>query len=426
MAKSDQLQFRDLSLSLKHDLLAKKLIQTENILLIQDLDGVCMGLVKDPLARIIDWQYILAAKKLENHFFVLTNGEHIGKRGINSIVEKAAPNSSEIREKGYYLSGLGAGGVQWQDCYGRIEHPGVSPQELKFLAAIPEVVKLKLQEFCQQYCNFLSSEEINQLIETVVLDNFASPTVNLNVFYEQLKANPEIYLSLQKFVANLMNQLLKDADNQGLTDSFFIHYAPNLGRDDQGLEILRPATYNDSGTTDFQFMLTGAVKEAGVLFILNHYYFLQTKKYPLGADFSVRKAPKNHQDLLNLIKDNFDLNLMPFIMGVGDTVTSKVIENNGKKEIKRGGSDRNFLQLIQDIGQEFNHDNVIVYIDSSAGEVKNRKPLKIITENGLKKVIEGPGDVRDQNDPLKLNVVFPDGYQQYLQFFQQVANNRSY
>ena len=100
--------------------------------------------------------------------------------------------------------------------------------------------------------------------------------------------------------------------------------------------------------------------------------------------------------------------------------------NKGKKEIKRGGSDRNFLQLIQDIGRECNHDNVIVYIDSSAGEVKNRKPLKIITENGLKKVIEGPGDVRDQNDPLKLNIVFPDGYQQYLQFFQQVANNRSY
>jgi glucosylglycerol 3-phosphatase len=41
-------------------------------------------------------------------------------------------------------------------------------------------------------------------------------------------------------------------------------------------------------------------------------------------------------------------------------------------------------------------------------------------------VIEGPGDVRDQTDPLKLNIVFPRGYQQYLQFFQQVANNRDY
>jgi len=79
-------KFRDLSLSVEHELLAQKLIKTKNKLIIQDLDGVCMGLVKNPLDRVIDWQYVMATKKLENHFFVLTNGEHIGLRGVNKII----------------------------------------------------------------------------------------------------------------------------------------------------------------------------------------------------------------------------------------------------------------------------------------------------------------------------------------------------
>ncbi|MEA5470090.1 glucosylglycerol 3-phosphatase, partial [Spirulina sp. 06S082] len=41
------------SFSLKHDELAQVLTQTKNLLIIQDLDGVCMGLVKDPLTRVI-------------------------------------------------------------------------------------------------------------------------------------------------------------------------------------------------------------------------------------------------------------------------------------------------------------------------------------------------------------------------------------
>lgn len=61
----------------------------------------------------------------------------------------------------------------------------------------------------------------------------------------------------------LMNDLLEKAGQQGLDNSFFVHYAPNLGRDNVGKEIVRFATAKDSGTTDFQFMVCGAVKEAG-------------------------------------------------------------------------------------------------------------------------------------------------------------------
>lgn len=87
------------SLSLNHDLCAEKLINTKNKLIIQDLDGVCMGLVKNPLHRVIDFNYVKAARNLHNHFYVLTNGEHIGKFGVNHIIEKSAPNPEIVKKK---------------------------------------------------------------------------------------------------------------------------------------------------------------------------------------------------------------------------------------------------------------------------------------------------------------------------------------
>ena len=80
-------------LSLNHEKLANLLINTDNFLIIQDLDGVCMGLVKDPLTREIDPEYVQATQQLDGHFYVLTNGEHIGTRGVNSIIEKARVNN---------------------------------------------------------------------------------------------------------------------------------------------------------------------------------------------------------------------------------------------------------------------------------------------------------------------------------------------
>ena len=116
---------------------------------------------------------------------------------------------------------------------------------------------------------------------------------------------------------------------------------------------------------------------------------------------------------------------MPRIIGVGDTVTSTMFVEDGQAVAKRGGSDRNFLHLVQDIGRQFNTGNVVTYVDSSGGELKNRKALKIEQQGGRSMVVEGPGDPRDTTDPLTLNVVFPDGYQQYCQAFQTAAAQRS-
>jgi glucosylglycerol 3-phosphatase len=179
-------------------------------------------------------------------------------------------------------------------------------------------------------------------------------------------------------------------------------------------------------------MLRGAIKEVGVLMILNHYYYYRTGNYPLGENFNVRQAPGKHQELVDLIKANFEPQEMPTIVGVGDTVTSQAIENGGEIYFQRGGSDRGFLQLIQDVGQEFNKENIIAYVDSSCGEVKNRKAVKLESytnhETGFPqqewKVVEGPGDFRDLDEPLTLNIVFPQGHPQYINCFQEAAQMR--
>jgi len=412
---------KEITPSLNHKKLANILINHENILIIQDLDGVCMGLVKDPLTRTIDPNYVRATKALAGHFYVLTNGEHIGKRGVNPIIERAFGDADFVKKNALYLPGLGAGGVQWQDRDGHISHPGVTEKELAFLAQVPKRIKHVLESFFEEQETSLSALEIEQGIEASVLNNMASPTANLNTLYEKLQASPAIYAALQTTMQKLMETLLTEANANGLGNSFFVHYAPNLGRDQQGKEMLRPVAENDSGTTDFQFMIRGAIKEAGVLGILNRYYYQRTGNYPLGETFNVRNAPNDYSELLALVKNNFDPNLMPIIVGVGDTVNSSVTEVNGKLEAKRGGSDRAFLQLIQDIHPQ----NIVVYIDSSGGEVKNRKPVQIqTTATGEKEVVELPTDPRDTADPLTLHVIFPHGYSEYINFFQTIARNR--
>ena len=422
MAVDSPLNLR--SLSLDHHALSQMLAQTENILIIQDLDGVCMGLVKDPLTREIEPRYLAAAKLFGEHFYVLTNGEHIGKRGVNNIVLKALGDRALVREQGLYLQGLAAGGVQWQDRYGSVEHPGVSNEEMAFLSAVPAKMTDCLRTWGQQPKYGFNSTDLETYIQATVLDNQVSPTVNLNVFHEIFRDRPQFYAELQQAMQSLMEQLLQEAAAQGLTGSFFVHYAPNLGRDNYGQEIMQPSQGQDSGTTDFQFMLRGGVKEVGVLVILNYYYFCRTGNYPLGQDFNARQAPRQPSALLQLVKDNFAPELMPSIVGVGDTVTSKAIEKDDQLEFKRGGSDRGFLELIQALGQEFQTHNVVVYVDSSGGEVKNRQPLKLQHHNGTARVVHGPGDSRDKADPLTLNVVFPQGHSQYIDFFESTANKR--
>ncbi|YAI81818.1 MAG: glucosylglycerol 3-phosphatase [cyanobacterium endosymbiont of Rhopalodia sterrenbergii] len=420
------------SLSLDYQDLINLISNQEHILIIQDLDGVCMKLVKDPLTRVIDKSYLEATKLFEGYFFVLTNGEHIGKRGVNAIIERTFKNISLVKKKGLYLPGLAGGGVQWQDCYGNVSHPGVSEEELTFLQQVPPKIEKALIEFFKQNNCGLEEKKIKQGIQLTILDNKVSPTVNLNIFHEYLQDQDDNYCKLQQAMKILMDDLQEQAKHQGLNNSFFVHYAPNLGKDVQGKEIMQIAEGKDSGTTDFQFMLQGAIKEVGVLVILNRYFYNKTGKYPLGESFNVRQSPKDHQKLLKLIKDNFDQTQMPTIIGVGDTVTSKAKEINGQLTFQRGGSDRGFLQLVQEIGKEFDSENVTVYIDSSGGEVKNRKSLKLekfIDPKNIDfpeelRVIRGPGDHRDKDDPLTLNVVFPEGYEQYIEFFKKAATAR--
>jgi glucosylglycerol 3-phosphatase len=411
-------------LSLDHQALIEILAESENILIIQDLDGVCMGLVKNPLTRVIERNYLEATKSFDGHFYVLTNGEHIGKRGLNGIIERAFGNADLVQQKGLYLPGLAGGGVQWQDRYGNISHPGVSAAELAFLKTVPQEIEAYLQQIFHHNNYGLENSQIEACIQATVLDNKVSPTANLNIFHEVFHEQEENYIYLQLQMQKLMEILLEKAQKQGLEASFFVHYAPNLGKDSQGQEIMQLAQGKDSGTTDFQFMLRGAIKEVGVLVILNRYYYQKTGNYPLGENFNVRQAPRKQQELLNLIKSHFDPAHLPTIVGVGDTVTSKADNNGGRLEFRRGGSDRGFLELIQAIRQEFNTGNIIVYVDSSGGEVKNRKPLKLETIDGKLKVVEPPIDSRDKDDPLKLNVVFPGGHQQYINCFQEAAKQR--
>ena len=420
-------------LSLKTERLAHILATTENLLIIQDLDGVCMGLVNDPLTRQIDLDYVRATQAFDGHFYVLTNGEHGGRRGINGIIERAVAAAGINPTSVGYLPGLAAGGVQWQDRDGRLSHPGVQAAELAFLAAVPARMQTTLAQFCDQQADALPAAAVADLIAASVLDNQASPSVNLNSFYaywgdaseERRRDHLETYQALQQVVQDLLLTLLQEAAAQGLGDSFFVHYAPNWGRDAQGQERLKPAQAGDAGTTDFQFMLRGALKEAGVLALLNRYYGRRTGVYPLGEGFSVRDAPRQLSELLALAIAQFDPAPMPLLVGVGDTVTSQVVATATGWEARRGGSDRNFLELIQALDRHFQRGNLVVYIDSSGGEVKNRRPITVAEVEGEQRAIAGPGDPRDTEDPLVLDVVLPGGHRQYLDLFCQAAQQRA-
>ncbi|NMF85771.1 glucosylglycerol 3-phosphatase [Nodosilinea sp. P-1105] len=424
MASLTSLPLHQQTYSLDHQAWIEYLATTANLLIIQDLDGVCMGLVNDPLNRTIDPAYVEATQAFDGHFYVLTNGEHTGQRGINAIVERAYGNKERVKAEQRYLPGLAAGGVQWQTRAGDVSHPGVSEAELAFLAAVPDAIRSRLQQFFSQHPDAIAPGDLQVGIDASALDNMASPTANLNTFHGLLQQHRPLYTALQHEMHGLMEELLAQAAEQGLADSFFVHYAPNHGRGADGKEIVWFSDGQGSGTTDFQFMLRGAIKEAGVLALLNRYYAQKTGTFPLGKDFSVRQAPHSHDDLLALVVNAFDPALMPTMVGVGDTVTSTVVSQNGQPVAQRGGSDRNFLYLIQAIGQQFGTGNLVTYIDSSGGELKNRKALRLETRAGTPVVTEGPGDPRDRDDPLTLNVVFPGGYQQYCQAFQAAAVTR--
>lgn len=401
------------------NLLGEKLRQQQDFLVIQDLDGVCMGLVNDPLSRTIAPDYVRAVQKLDGRFYVLTNGEHVGKRGVNPIIDRTCGRDL-AKHEGLYLPGLAAGGVQWQSRFGKVSHPGVQSQELAFLFQVPVKARYFLINLLGNPPYNLAKENIQLLAETVVLDNRVSPTINANLLCAVLGSVSAVS-QLQADIQRFMNQLLQEARDQGMEDSFFVHYAPNLGRDPStGVERIKPASGNHWGTTDFQFMLRGAVKEAGVMALLNDYYFRKTGDYPLGEDFSARNAPASHDDLVTLARARFDPDLMPRIIGVGDTITSSTIETEGVEQTLRGGSDRGFLTLVQDLGLAFESDNVVLLVDSSGGEVMRPSvDAASLQQYGPQdsNFWQGVSGLSDQHDPLRVNWVAADGYRQYTQFF---------
>jgi glucosylglycerol 3-phosphatase len=403
-----------------HRLLARTVSESERLLIIQDLDGVCMGLVRDPRTRRLERRYLDAAAQLASEFFVLTNGEHDGDRGVNAIVEAAYGDPSKPQSEGCYLPGLAAGGVQLQDRHGAISHPGVSQREIRFLAQMPlRAAKMLAEILGHDRLSFLRSD-LEQLVSACVLNNRVSPTLNLNPLHARLAGSPEQYLELQRAASEFLESELARAREEGLEDSFFIHLAPNQGRDNKGRERLRAAQGRDAGTTDFQLMLRGAVKEAGVIVLLNHYYREHYGVWPLGENFNAREAPADADALLELAADHFDPQRMPRIVGVGDTLTS----DRSGSERHRGGSDRGFLELVQGLSEHFGTNNLTVFVDSSGGEVRRpglRQPL-VSAERPNWQALEG---ISDERDPLRINYLFPGGHRSYIEFFCDLAERRA-
>ena len=273
------------------DQLLQELAGVDDLLIVQDLDGVCMQLVKDPLTRRMDRSYVEAAARLQGRFVVLTNGEHEGRRGVNRLVEQSLGDPERPGRDGLYLPGLAAGGVQLQDRYGQLQHPGVSDAEMAFLAAAPRRMETLLLERLPPLLPELDRAALEASAHAAVLDTQVSPTINLNGVFAAVAGDVARQRALQAMLLQLMGQLLAEAEAEGLEDSFFLHVAPNLGRDPQGQERVKSSVPGDVGSTDVQFMLTGSLKEAGLLVLINQHIAKRCGEAPLGEGFNVRTAP---------------------------------------------------------------------------------------------------------------------------------------
>jgi len=381
-----------------------------DLLLVQDLDGVCIDLVLDPLQRQLDPGYLRHARCLDGRFSVLTNGEHAGRRGVNRLVDEALAGQAQPAGEGLYLPGLAAGGVQLQNRYGQVSTPGVSDAELAFLQALPARMADELRAWLPRLLPELDGPELERQLRLAVLDNPLTPTVNLNGLFAWIAGrDPERHLAaaLQANLLEQMEGLLRLAEQAGLADSFYLHIAPNL-IDADGREQPVWASADSLGTTDVQFMLRGAVKEAGLLVLINEHIARHHGHHPLGADFHVRNAPRQLSALLELATSRIPAALMPRLVGVGDTITSRPGPSPGSWQ--RGGSDRGFLTLLQQLGQAFDRPNRVALVDSSSGEVCRPS----FADGSL-------AGLSDPHDPLQLDALFPGGPRQYRAFFAELA-----
>ena len=385
------------------------IINEQNILIVQDLDGVCIPLVQDPLQREINKEYVKDVSRLREKFAVLTCGEHEGKRGVNRLVEKALDSKKTAKENGFYLPGLAACGVEYQDRFSNLSYPGLKDNEINFLAEVPKMMRSMLTNELKKFLPNLSNEKRNKLIDVAVCDTRFTPTLNFNEIFSYVKNDFQKVKDLQLIMGKIMNDLLEESKNFGLDNSFYLHLMPNLGIRD-GREIMKYSTQNEFGTTDIQFIIKGAIKEAGLLFLLNKYIANKTGVYPFGENFNVRNAPKTHAQLIKLCRDKIPHEQMPLLVGVGDTVTS--VKDNKDNSWLRGGSDRGFLTLIQRLGESYKKDNQVVFVNSCNEQV-------------LRPRINGTDmqGVSDPNDDLKFNMIINDGPTEYIEWFKQLASN---
>ena len=385
------------------------IINEQNILIVQDLDGVCIPLVQDPLQREINKEYVKDVSRLREKFAVLTCGEHEGKRGVNRLVEKALNSKTTAKENGFYLPGLAACGVEYQDRFSNLSYPGLKDNEINFLAEVPKMMRSMLTNELKKFLPNLSNEKRNKLIDVAVCDTRFTPTLNFNEIFSYVKNDFQKVKDLQLIMRKIMNELLEESKNFGLDNSFYLHLMPNLGIRD-GREIMKYSTQNEFGTTDIQFIIKGAIKEAGLLFLLNKYIANKTGVYPFGENFNVRNAPKTHAQLIKLCRDKIPHEQMPLLVGVGDTVTS--VKDNKDNSWLRGGSDRGFLTLIQRLGESYKKDNQVVFVNSCNEQVLRPR----INGTDMK-------GVSDPNDDLKFNMIINDGPKEYIEWFKQLASN---
>ena len=385
------------------------IINEKDILIVQDLDGVCIPLVQDPLKREIDKEYVRNVSRLREKFAVLTCGEHEGRRGVNRLVEKALNSKTTAKENGFYLPGLAACGVEFQDRFSNLSHPGLEDNEINFLAEVPIMMRSMLTNELKKFLPNLSNELRNKLIDVAVCDTRFTPTLNFNEIFNYVKNDFQKVKDLQLIMKNIMNNLLEDSKNHGLDNSFYLHLMPNLGIRN-GKEIMKYSTQNEFGTTDIQFIIKGAIKEAGLLLLLNKYIANKTGVYPFGENFNVRNAPKTHNKLIALCKDKIPSDQMPLLVGVGDTVTS--VKDNKDNSWLRGGSDRGFLTLIQRLGESYNKDNQVIFVNSCNDQVLRPKI------NGADMT-----GISDPNDDLNFNMIINDGPKEYIEWFKQLATN---
>ena len=384
------------------------IISEDNILIVQDLDGVCIPLVQDPLKREINKEYVKDVSKLKEKFAVLTCGEHEGRRGVNRLVEKALNSKTEAKEHGLYLPGLAACGVEFQDRFSNLSHPGLKDNEINFLSKVPKMMRSMLTTELTIFLPNISKDIRNKLIEVAICDTRFTPTLNFNEIFSYVKSDFKKVKDLQLIMEKIMNSILEESKKFGLENSFYLHMMPNLGSK-EGRERMKYATQDEFGTTDIQFIINGAIKEAGLLLLLNKYISTKTGEYPFGSKFNVRNAPRTLNGLAKLCREKIPSDQMPLLIGVGDTVTSE-------KDIKssswlRGGSDRGFLTLIQRLGELYKKDNQVIFVNSSNDQVL-RPRVKGSDMKGIS----------DPNDDLKFNMIINHGPEEYIEWFKQLTN----